>query len=98
MRSDHAVLAHPPGADARAVTVGMPGPLLELRLDCTIAVGVLQLPTPMVRTHLLQRSRRFPTQLLLRKRRVAITGGDIPCPARPDLVPNRPAAHRLKCS
>src|SRR6266404_365595 len=82
-----------------AVTVEMPGPPLELRKRrIAIAVGILQLPTPMVRTHLLQGPRRFPTQRFFRKRRVGITDGDIACPAFPDFIGNRSAAHRLECT
>src|SRR5260370_32333940 len=81
-----------------AVTVEMPGPPLDLRkLRIAIAVGILQLPTRMVRTHLLQGPRRFPTQRFFRKRRVGITDGDITCPALPDFIGDRSAAHRLKC-
>src|SRR5246127_672109 len=66
-------------------------------LTATIAVGILQLPTPMVGTHLGQRPRRLPAQGFSRKRRVGITDGDITDPAFSDFIRNTPAAHGLEC-
>ena len=42
-------------------------------LGTTMAVRVLQLPTPMVRTHFLQGPHRFPAKRFFRKRRAGIT-------------------------
>src|SRR6266700_21850 len=77
----------------------MCGPLPDFRkLVAMVTVGILQLPTPMVRTHLLQRLGRFPAKRIHRKGRVGIADGDITGTALPDFIGDRSPAHRLKCT
>ena len=81
------------------MTAQMSGPLRSLReLACTKAIGVLQLPAPMVRTHLLQGPRRRPAQRILRKGRVGIADGDITGPALHDFIGDGPPARRFECA
>src|SRR5438445_5369865 len=86
-----------PRATRSGMTTAMPGPPPNLhRLAALIAVGVLQLPTPMVHAHLLQGPRRRPAQRILCKGRIGIADGDITGPALPDFIGDRSPARRFK--
>ncbi|TWB67376.1 hypothetical protein FBZ94_1011058 [Bradyrhizobium sacchari] len=99
IRSEPSLPVRTPSGTHSAVTAEMPGPLLKFRkLATIITVGVLQLPTPMVRIHLLRRPGRSPTQYLARRGRVCKADGDVTGPALPDFLGDRAPARCLECA